>query len=306
MSNKSSKSFLVFVLIAVVVLVAVFMLKPTSNKLTSESNVDLSDKETVNNKESTIGSEWQWFKKESQISSNLANNNLPFTAESVYRALQAVKLDEDGNVILDHDALLSLDEALERIHNKMDSESLNTLQQLIKKALPGKAGMQTAKLVTDYHQYLQAKQEFSQINEAMADSNNELTAESVEANVALYAELQELREVHIGTRATKKLFRISDANAQYMFDSMKLETNNDLTSEEIKQRRMEIKEKHISLSINVSGWPTRYQELKQQRQLIINSNVGEQQKRKKLKALIQQSFDDDELKRIEHLGLDRI
>ena len=305
MSNNN-KFYILLAAAALCVFVAIVLLGPFSEQQNTDANLTASKNEIKEKTKSTIGTSWQWLQEDNMINDGLENNRLPFTADSVYRALQAVKLDENGNVILDHDALLSLDEALERIHNKLDSESLSVLQALIRKALPGKAGEQTAELVNDYYQFLQAKQEFSQINEAMADTNNELTAESIEANEMLYSELQELREVHIGSEATKKLFRISDANAQYMFDSMKLETNSELSAEEKQQRRDEIKERHVSLSINISDWPTRYQEFKKQKQRIVDSNIGQQQKQQRIESLLKNSFNEDELKRIAHLGLSRI
>lgn len=305
MQKNNNKTYIALVLVVVGVIAAVFLLRTSPTDSSVEAMTHSNQMNKMKDKNTTIGNEWQWSKKDAIDHSSETIAGLPFTSDSVYRALQAVKLDENGNVILDHDALLSLDEALERIHNKLDSESLSVLLELIKKALPGKAGEQTAELVGNYYNYLQAKQEFSQINEAMADTNNELTEESIKANQELYSELQDLREVHIGNEATKTLFRISDANAQYMFDSMKLEANNDLTAEEKQQRREEIKERHIGLSINIADWPERYKTFKKQRQQILDLELGAQQQSEELETLLQKSFSHEELLRIKHLELAR-
>lgn len=294
-------------LVIIFVVIAAWVLKPNSiHKSDSSANND-KHTDTSSAHSATIATEWLWSKNENRSDSyNDSERLFPFTPKSVFRALQAVKLDADGNVILDHDALLSLDEALERIYAKLDSESLMVLQQLIRDALPGHAGEQTAKLVGDYHQFLVAKNEFSQINEAMADSNNEMTTESIQANELLYKELQELREVHLGSSSTSKLFRISDAHAKYMFDSMKLESDQDLSVEEKQIKRLEIRERHISQSINIRDWPVRYQQFKQGKGLILSSELSIEQKRVKLKSLLEASFNTNELKQVAHLGLARL
>lgn len=276
-------------------------------RTTSSSKIDEQNPQFSNT--ATIATEWQWQEADKQSTQVQANTDtavlLPFTAESVYNALQAVKLDADGNIILDHDALLSLDETLERIHNKLDSESLSLLQELIKEALPGKAGEQTAQIVGNYYRFLEAKEEFSQMNEALTDSNSQETLESVENDEALYAELQALREVHIGTEATDSLFRVSDANAQFMFDSMKLERDDSLTPKERENRRKEIAARHIEQSVNINDWPARYRAFLNSKQNIVTASIDEDEKRKQLKELLSQHFNRDELKRIQHLGLDQ-
>jgi len=191
---------------------------------------------------STIASEWQWQAVGDDNGNSQSNveNSLPFTPQTVHDALQAVKVDENGDVVLDHDALISLDEALERIYNQLDGESVLKLQDLIKNALPGKVGEQTSKLVGDYSNFLQAKEEFSQIHEGNAGAYVEPSVASVSSDQELYKELQALRELHLGRDATQRLFEQSDANAQFMFERMKLGLDDSLTPEQKEQRRAEI------------------------------------------------------------------
>lgn len=206
---------------------------PSGSTDTQHSNIDTS----------TIAKQWQWAKLKSQDNGEVGSKvTLPFTPQSVHDALQAVKIDSSGNVVLDHDALLSLDEALERIYNKLDGDSMQQLGSLIEQALPGTAGKQTAKLVEDYNRFLKAKEEFSQVYEGSPPAYDQQSVASIESDEALYAELQALRQVHLGENATSKLFGVSDANAQFMFDSMKLELDKTLTPEQRNQRRLEIQE----------------------------------------------------------------
>lgn len=304
-SLNKKMPIIIIVLILVMAAIIYAMTRTTSSSKTNEQNAQSSNPA---NTKPTIATEWQWQEADSsqiEIATD-SGTLLPFTAESVYNALQAVKLDADGNIILDHDALISLDETLERIHNRLDSESLSILQDLIKKALPGKAGEQTAQIVGDYYNFLEAKEEFSQLDEALTDTNREETLESAENDEALYAELQSLREVHMGNEATNTLFRISDANAKYMFDSMKLERDSSLTPAEKENRRKEFEAQHLEQSINIFDWPARYRAFMNTKQDIVAASIDDDEKRKQLRELLRQHFDSEEIKRIEYLRLDEI
>ncbi len=225
----------------------------TNQALTENASTEknLDSKTKLNDQsQATIASEWQWQTNVNSAQDSLADeeqidsNTLPFTEKSVHDALQAVKLDENGDVILDHDALVSLDEALERIYNQLDGGSLRELEKLIESSLPGKAGEQTAKLVSDYQGFLQAKERFSQIHEGSGyDANNQQTLATINRDVELYSELQDLRELHLGTETAQLLFHQSDANAEFMFESIKLGMQTDLTPEQIAARQAELEQR---------------------------------------------------------------
>lgn len=255
----------------------------------------------------TVATHWDWQRGDVQTDplslsyQNMAN--LPFTAQSVFDALQAVKLDGDANVVLDHDALVSLDETLERIHNKLDEDSLRVLLDLIHQSLPGQAGRQMADLVEHYYYYLGAKEEFSRINEGSSIERDVDPAVSIENDQLLYAELQALRDVHLGSDVSTKLFRVSDANALYMFASMKLELNPNLTAQEHEQKRKDIQTQHIAQSVNIFDWPARYPAFLSAKQAITSSSIDPQEKRRQVTALLSQHFTSDELTRIDYLNL---
>jgi hypothetical protein len=308
-----------FILIAIgacIIAIALFVLGDNSKDIkivsseASKSSSIYDDSQTDQTiKPATIATQWQWSKVNQQAEqpvANEVNNKLPFTAKFVYEALKAVKLDEDGNVIHDHDALLSLDEALLRIQNKLDAESLEILQGIIKDGLPGKAGEQTAKIVGDYYYFLEAKDEFSETSEALIDSSIRETSQAIENDELLYAELQALRDAHLGTDVSNGLFRVSDASAQYMFDSMKLDFNQDLTEEEKEQKRGEIEERHIQGSVNVSNWPARYGAFQDAKQKILSALLEPEEKQRQVIELLQSYFSSEELKRIQYLNLDEL
>ena len=192
-------------------------------------------------KSTTIAQQWQWETLNNKVQKQEGENlPQPFTPQSVHDALQAVKVDQNGDLILDHDALLSLDEALERIYNKLDADRLKQLRDLIEEALPGKVGTQTAKLVEDYNAFLKAKEEFSQVYEGSPPPYDQQSVASINNDEAIYSELKALRQVYLGNEAATKLFGVSDATAQFMFDSMKLELDKTMNAEQKNQRRLEL------------------------------------------------------------------
>jgi hypothetical protein len=248
----------VIILIIVVLVIALLAISITNKNSTTESRNNASQDKASGTKSSqqsiegvnadspsnTIAKQWQWPRDRDQQERDATadeDESLPFTEQSVYDSLQAVKVDKNGNIILDHDALISLDEALERIHNRLDSESLLKLQDIIRDALPGKTGEQTAQVVEDYQRFLGAQEEFSQMHQGSVSTVQ--TLNSLDNDQALYRELQNLREIHLGTENTASLFHDSDANAEFMFDSLRLGLEQHLTPEEIESRRREIQQR---------------------------------------------------------------
>ncbi|MFT6098439.1 MAG: hypothetical protein ACJAYF_000975 [Arenicella sp.] len=250
----------VIILIIVVLVIALLAISITNKNSTTVSRNNASLDKASGTKSSqqsiegvnadspsnTIAKQWQWPRDRDQQERDATpdedeDESLPFTEQSVYDSLQAVKVDKNGNIILDHDALISLDEALERIHNRLDSESLLKLQDIIRDALPGKTGEQTAQVVEDYQRFLGAQEEFSQMHQGSVSTVQ--TLNSLDNDQALYRELQNLREIHLGTENTASLFHDSDANAEFMFDSLRLGLEQHLTPEEIESRRREIQQR---------------------------------------------------------------
>ncbi|WP_299011093.1 hypothetical protein [uncultured Shewanella sp.] len=258
----------------------------------------------------TVATHWSWQRGEAKTETmSLTEQDLvkyPFTPQSVFDALHAVKLDADGNVILDHDALISLDETLERIHNRLDENTVSVLVNLIHQSLSGQAGLQLGELVENYYYFLEAKEVFSRVNEDILTKQDVDPLISIEQDEGLYAELQALREVYLGSDVTANLFRVSDANAQYMFESMKLEATQNLTFQEREQKRKDIHAQYIAQSVNVLNWPVRYSTFLSAKQAITSSSIDMQEKVKQVHALLSQHFSPEELTRIEHLKLNEI
>lgn len=299
------------ILLLALILVGLFFLSSTENKEQAVAEMDLESPQLAHVQESqTVATHWNWQRARAQSEMIQQNNpnfdGLPFTAQSVFDALQTVKLDENGNLILDHDALLSLDEALERIYNKLDADSLRLLQDLIRESLPGNPGEQTAKIVEQYLGYLQAKDEFSRINDELSGERTSESMASIVDDQALYSELQALRELHLGTEATSDLFRVTDANATYMFESMKLGLDTTLNDEQREERHQAIQEQHIAQSVNIRDWPNRYLAFMNEKRAILSSSLDDEEKRRQVLSLLGQHFSHSEIERIRYLELGTI
>lgn len=271
-------------------------------------------KESTPATDNTLASAWQWntqpahasqeinagdratppaYSKENAMPSETVAR--PFTEESVYTALQSIRLDDQQNIILDHEALLALNEALDYQDIELNTPQMAELQDLIRAGLPGSIGEQTAQIVADYHDYLVASREFNAIYESSMSTEN--AAER-------YAELASLRALYLGQDVADKLFRVSDANAQYMLDMAQIDQDSSLSEEEKQQQRDQVIERHVQTVIDIPDWANRHAAFSQEKDMILSSGVSEQEQKQQLTQLLHRHFNPSEIAQIEHLQLD--
>jgi lipase chaperone LimK len=272
-------------------------------------------------KNSTIETAWQWrsFPDNKPVGNEILETNViselgnamsqstlnPFTQESVYNALKSVKLDEKGDVMIDNDALNALNETLEKPNIKLDDDALIALQEIIRGGLPGSAGAQVAQVVADYYHYLGAQKEFNAIYEV----ENQLPIDQdskFENQIAQYNELLALRELYLGEEVANKLFATSNATALYMFESLALDNNKTLTNEEKKQQQSDITQRHAEQTIAIINWNERYHNFMTDKQYVLDASLGDDEKRKQLRQLMSQYFNNEELTQVKHLQLDSL
>ncbi len=220
--------------------------------------------------------------------------DIPFDADAIFTALQNVRVDANGNVIVDDLALEALNESLQYGQLELSEQNLADLRELIKVGLPGKAGEQTAQIVTNYYGYLEAKNE---LNSGPGD----VEQASFEQQ---YRELQQLRERHLGADVAGQLFQAKDARARYMFEAQRIQDDPTLTAEEKLQRVNGLNQKMQESSINVDNWPDRYQRFQEEKRRILEAGLSEDDKRSQVRSLMHRHFQPDEIERINHLRLD--
>lgn len=313
--NLQKRIVLSIAILACIGILALFIQPTSSTKhevVTATEPQSKVDPIHPNASQNTIASAWQWEvmtdnnSDADTVEPNHSLNNatlspLPFTQESIYTALQAVKLDEHGDVIIDNDALNALNSALDHSNVVLDDNALNALQNLIRKGLPGNAGEQTAQIVADFYQYLGAKKEFNSLYE---DTNAETS--TIEDYETQYTELLALRSLYLGDNVANQLYAEADANSRYMFDSMKVEANTELSDNEKQQLQADIVARHAESTIDVNNWNARYEAFNMEKKTIINASLSKDEKREQLKTLMQQHFSDDELTHVSHLPLDSL
>jgi hypothetical protein len=263
-----------------------------------------------NQKYNTISEAWDWDRVQVEKTNNKTQNQsnmggLPFSPQEVYQALQAIKIDAEGNVVLDHDAKLSLDEALERIYSVLNSNSMSTLKQLIQDALPGLTGEQVSQLVENYTNYLLAKDDFSKLYESITPPADEVSLASVRNDELLYSELKALRQTFLGAEVTEELFRVTDASAKMMFESMKLAQNNDLSMEQMAIAQEQIQANLIEESLNIDNWNTRYSTFVNARSVIESASLDDTETARQITLLIAQHFNLEERQKMAYFGLDK-
>lgn len=312
-----TKALYTFVILGSLVAAVFFIMPDASPKKDIDTAVTQThkiDRVDTKPKTNTIAQAWQWevvsndentlqVDNEDMASSTQSETvaSYPFTQESIYDALQSVKLDENGDIIIDNDALDALIAALDHSQIKLDAEALEALKDLIKKGLPGNAGEETAQIVADFYQYLGAEREFNALYEPLNDET-----QSIEDYETQYNELVALRSVYLGDDVANQLFATVNANSRYMFDSMKLEADTNLSDKEKKAQQAKFIEDHTEQTINVNNWNQRYQSFSNDKQNIIESSLSENEKREQLASLMHQHFNNDELKQINHLQLDSL
>jgi lipase chaperone LimK len=255
----------------------------------------------IDNPEKTIATAWQW----EEPTNILEENSSPaFSEKVVYNALQKVRLDSQGNVIIDHEALIALNATLDDSSLQLDEQALLELQIIIRQGLPGNAGDDVAKIVANYYHYLEASKEFNAIYET-GSSNSPAIENTTDEHKENYRELTALRELYLGSDTSTKLFSTSDANANYMFDMLEIEQATDLSDEEKQQKRLEIVNQHAEETIDISNWNERHNVFLVAKQNILQASISDQQKQTQLTELMHQHFSHEEIAHVRHMNIDK-
>ncbi|MFV1873933.1 MAG: lipase secretion chaperone [Oleiphilus sp.] len=322
MESSVQKYIMIALSVAILFLIVIFVMSPESEEQVTQADAINNQHEPLQaeGRGNTLADVWQWHKmpggstlsKESNATvetheSSPQSASLPFTEASVFQALHAVKLDDNNDIILDNDALNALNATLDQPDIQLNAAELEALQNMIRKSLPGEAGEQTARIVNDYYQYLSAKNEFNAFYlSEQSETADQRVDNSLEHYEAQYAELVALRQLYLGDEVAAKLFAESNANSQYMFDTMKLQASAHLSESEKQQAQAELVEKHAVKTTNVDNWGARYQAFLEDKQYIVSASISEREKQAQLNALMHEHFSDQELENVRHLELDSL
>lgn len=301
---------------AALIIQAVSEPAPTSPtaELAQKQSTDLSarsDEPHGDRRASTLGDLWRLIKApetdERRVpqtaESTAVPADAPFTAQGVREGLKAVRLDDNGDLILDHTALLALDRSLQNGDLRLTDQELSDLQQMIRDRLPGKAGAQTARIVADYYRYRQAETEYLSTT---TPQESAVDPASISAHKARYDRLRQLREQYLGPEASEKLFRVSDAHATYMFEAHRIRNDDSLSDEEKIRRVNALNDELQQQYITIDNWEQRYQQFQADKQQILQAGLSDADKVSQIKGLLNEQFTAEELRQVEHLELDKL
>merc|ERR1711916_228967 len=275
---------IVYIAVPCVVLVGVYFLWPSKPSSTPQNaapaQYELTERQTNSQgatesapKTKTVGSEWQPKAKTTVQSDNKdvtpgekaedSEEELtqPIDMAVIYDGLQEVKISESGEIIIDDSALKSLNRALNR-HDLLLSESdLVLIKDIISESLPSPAGEQTAQLVENYYEYVQAHKEFTELHKDTGVLLDHATHMQEVAN---------LRELYLGKEVADELFAEQNKTVNHMLEMMSVDKRQDLSDEEKKKLKEELTAEYNKKDKpEIYDWDNRYADYNAQKQQIL-------------------------------------
>lgn len=285
---------LITLLLAAAAAVTLFFL--SSPDATEQATVpDVPPGETLVGRPVTVADHWHWPEQNPEASKPREDSttDFPFTADGVFHALQQVRIAGDGHVVLDSRALGALNRTFRHGRALLQPHELEALQELIRAGLPGTAGEETARIVGDYHRYLQARND--RLSQAGPHSEDSPLADTERR----YNELRRLREEHLGEDVARQLFREEDATAQYMLEAQRVAMDPDLSAEEKIARSATLSQKLQEQILAIDNWPERRAAFERERQRIEQAGLSEADKQSQIETLKQQHFNPREREKLE-------
>lgn len=299
--NKKYK----WIVVVFTVIVGIYIVSPSENiKSTSKPAITSQHVSEITTEQAyqTIATSWKWqITPSHDVQPNSTSTS--FTEESVYKALQHVRLDTQGNLIIDHQTLEALNSTLDDSRLNLDDESIDLLTEIITKSLPGDTGEEVATIVESYYQYLSAEKTF---NSMYANELNQLAGDNIEQYQEYYQELAMLRNLYLGDEVSEKLFSTTNNNVNYMLNMMSITQSSEYTQSEKRALSDELNYIRENKNINIENWEERYQNFLREKNNILNAAIDDEQKYIQITDLMNQHFSNEELQSITHLSLNEL
>lgn len=248
---------------------------------------------------------------------------------AVVRALGRVAFDADGKVVVDRNARDVLEDSLQELSN-LTTEELEALQRTLRAGLPGPQGDRAAKIVTDYYRYRTTLQDFERSAEAPT------TPEGQRTRLNYVAQLRDeylgpvvARQFYAEDQAMQR-YLLESSNApgaegamlqQELQDGVfYLDSRTSPEAQELRQQMSLLRSQGVSddyaqyvqaqqlglytanalprTDTQRSDWEQRYEQFKQERQLVLTAGLAEVDKQAQLEQLLGQYFNAEELEAI--------
>lgn len=302
---RNTSTLIIVIVAAFVAVIGSMLWLNKNNAIQGDSAAPRKDPvQLIEPEKGTVGEQWNWdnMKKHEQkkapASSDVkedagSEGEFPFSAEEIYNALQQIRMDEQGNIVIDHILLWSLNDA---ITTSLTPQNIADLKELIQLGLPGVAGEQTAELVGKFYDFINARKEYEDMLQAQKEPD-------MDAHAKQQQEVLTMREMYLGAETSHKLFAKSDADTAYMVGAMSLHANNELNEDQKKEAIKAINEKYIEQSMSAMYLNDKYA-LYLQRKAEIQAQGGDEESiEQALNDAKQEIFSRRELTEIAHLPM---
>lgn len=222
------------------------------------------------------------------------NSETPFRfdIEYIFNALSRVSIDSNGNVVVDHNAKDLLESAFMHVSFDLTESELVELGEYIQLGISGVAGEQTAKIVRDYYDYRIEEKDFMATHQA-SDLNDMLNN---------FEQITAIRRANLGYEVADKLYGLDEINNRYTIESMVIQSDIELDKESrIKQQKL-LSQKYeldkVAYHFDDPNFKSRYDQFLQEKQHILDANLGENQEQKQIAALLEQHFERDVIEKV--------
>ncbi|WP_086929913.1 lipase secretion chaperone [Agarilytica rhodophyticola] len=222
------------------------------------------------------------------------NSETPFRfdIEYIFNALSRVSIDSNGNVVVDHNAKDLLESAFMHVSFDLTESELVELGEYIQLGISGVAGEQAAKIVRDYYDYRIEEKDFMATHQA-SDLNDMLNN---------FEQITAIRRANLGYEVADKLYGLDEINNRYTIESMVIQSDIELDKESrIKQQKL-LSQKYeldkVAYHFDDPNFKSRYDQFLQEKQHILDANLGENQEQKQIAALLEQHFERDVIEKV--------
>ncbi|BES72376.1 hypothetical protein RE428_33940 [Marinobacter nanhaiticus D15-8W] len=146
-----------------------------------------------------------------------------FKLDDIATALSRIKLDDDGQILVDRQVRTVLEAAFMQPKTPVDETRFEELKTLIAGGLDGEAGQQAAAMAERFYRYSNAYRE-------VADTFGHHGAlQNVEAD---FEQLSRLRRTYLGDELSDSLYGEEEALMRYTLQSMRIQTDGKLSPEQ--------------------------------------------------------------------------
>lgn len=145
-----------------------------------------------------------------------------FDVEFIFNALSKVIVDDNGDVVVNHQTKDLLEAAFTQMEFDLSRSELEELQDLIRLGIAGKAGEQAAKIVSDYYDYRVAETSFM-----LTTYGGDL--EDTKTN---FEQILAIRRAELGYDVAERLYGLQEMHSRYMIESIQIQSNDTLSPEE--------------------------------------------------------------------------